>query len=242
MSEKYPYRRLLPEIAQMMGEKRKVIMMVQEVHDELAKRCFKKYGFDGSLGFLFSEFETLVAVIDRERVSISAVEEYCRRFKEITPIDVYKRCYEGTTMWAENGGEEMPATRKFDWAMDPLRPFWPVWIEYALPEVGQQPSGSPVDRAPVWHPTMGRFYIRDIYEVLLSRCNSKEGPNDYHVVFEPKSITPPKDWIINPERVPRALLKISTFKTDAVMVQKNSQGWEYVILESVDESRGGCCR
>ena len=224
--------------------------MVQNAFDNLSKAYIEEFRpkLERPLEYLQAEFEVFVDLLDREWIPLTAIEKFCERFKEITPRDLGCFIFSGFHQDGEISERQNSAARKFAKPWEALPPYLRDWQERVLPGIeakppfwegiersyeSWEPSGVPIDRAPVWHPIAERYYMKNIYRVTEKQKKGSKSRKHYDVVFEKHKIHSAQHRFVNPEGVPRVILK-HTVRKYPVLVRKNPQGWEYVLLEPVD--------
>ena len=230
-------------------EKRKAISMVQAVFDQLAKAFLaktlnKKRASIRPLEYLQFECEDLLEHLDQAPVPMAAVETFCVRFREITPSDL-KWFWHGSSSQWEGNEKKMSPARKFGWALETLLeccPFKrmcmlpsgdsdpPFWAGLVASGRSIKPSGNPFDRAPVWNPATCSIYVKNIYRVTKQKPGKDSPLEEHHVVFEERRVHGSKGFFTNPGGVPR-VIPHDVINTYPVLVEKHSEGWEYVMSE-----------
>ncbi len=91
------------------------------------------------------------------------------------------------------------------------------------------PDNDPIDRAPVWHETMGKHYLRNIYYIKCIEESNKDKEKQYYIVFEKNKKSMWPQLIHTPEGIPKYILELYGTDPYPVVVTKTEQGWEYLI-------------
>ena len=226
-----------------MDEKRTAVKMVQDVFDELAKEFDENYELKRPLEFLMIELEGLVDLLNSRRIPLDVIEQFCVAFREITPSHLWGYWDSGSSLGLSSEDSEMVYNKWRDtWAL--LDPYTPKWKIKQFPDINEkcknwegiketsrkwEPDNDPIDRASVWHETMGKHYLRNIYYIKCIEEGNKDKVKQYYIVFEKiqKSMWP--QLIHTPEGTPKYILELYETDPYPVIVKKTDQGWEYLI-------------
>lgn len=226
-----------------MDEKRSAVKMVQDVFDELARKFDEIYKLKRPLEFLMTELEELVDILNYRSIPINVIQQFCESFREITPSDLWNYWDYGSPLGlSDKAAAKVVEKWQNTWSvLDPYFPKWKAekfprmnercgnWVGVKKTSKGWEPDGDPIDRAPVWHESMGKHYMKNIYNVKCIEESNKGKEKQYYIVFEKNKRSWQPQLIYTANGTPKYML--DSYGTDPypVIVKKTDQGWEYLI-------------
>jgi len=226
-----------------MAAQRIAVKMVQDVFDELARKVDEKYKLKRPLEFLMFEFEGFVDILNYRSIPIDVIQQFCEAFQEITPSDLWNYWDYGSPLGLSGKAAAKVVDKwRNTWAV--LDPYFPKWKIQKFPDISEkcknwegiketsrkwEPDNDPIDRAPVWHETMGKHYMKNIYHVKCIEENNKSKEKQYYIVFETIKRSWQPQLIYTTDGTPKYILDSYGTNPYPVIVIKTGKGWEYLI-------------